>query len=200
MLDLLADASVGAAELEQALAMYAEADQQEALAARFENLEARLSARIERGLAEIEGRLSQRSGDPSPPKRKLPPPPPKPRPAPTPVKPEVPEEANLAFLIDGELVWGPSGTEFYQAAWRWLLDHGHYSKNDLPIRSGKKRWMLAAEPVHPNGNAFVIAKELAPGVWLETNLSRSNIVGRVAKLLRLHDVPYEVVVGPESAQ
>ena len=74
----------------------------------------------------------------------------------------------------------------------------HYSKADLPLQSGKKRYILATEPVHPTGNAFHVSKQILPGVYLETNISRGNIVARISKLLRQRDIPFKVLVGPEA--
>ncbi len=64
MLAQIAEAKLTPAELDQAVQLLAESRQGEGLDARFDNLEARLKERIERGLAEIEGRLSKRlAGD-----------------------------------------------------------------------------------------------------------------------------------------
>ncbi len=203
MLDLLAEGGLGAADLEQAITLLAESRRSEALDARFQNLEARLSERIEKGLAEIEGRLSKHlvapvdaptgapAKPPSPAVAKVPPPPP-----PKPKATEVPPNANLAFRIAGELVWGPSAAQFYKAVWQWLFDNGHVTSNDLPISGGKQRYVIATTPVHPNGKPFFQPQKFGDA-YIELNMSRENIAARAAKQLQLRNIPFEVLVGPQ---
>ena len=206
MLDQLADARLSAADLEQAIQLLVASRQGEALEARFENLEARLKERIEKGLAEIEGRLSRRLAPPTPeappapaaapPAARPPAPPAAPPPAaPPPAAAELPREASLAFEVAGELIWGPSAAQFYAAIWRWLFDHGHVRVADLPLASGRSRYAVATEPVHPSGKEFFAAHELQPGVWVETHMSRENVLQRAKKHLRDHGVPFEVLIG-----
>ena len=199
LLDILAEAGTAPADLEQALVLLEAARSSEGLDARFENLEARLARRLEDGLAEIEGRLAKSAaaggGEPRVPGPQ-PPPPPRPPGRPPTSKPAVPENANLAFVVAGELVWGTSGTKFYQGIWKWLIEHGHLSAADLPVGATKKRFMAAATPVHPTGKDFFLAKEVVQGLWIETNLSRGDMVRKAKKLLTMKKVPFEVLVGP----
>ena len=110
---------------------------------------------------------------------------------------EVPEEANLAFRIDGELVWGASASQFYKAVWAWLFAHGRVRASNLPIQGrGKKRYVVAAEPVHPSGRPFYRAEEVH-GAFIEVNLSRGDIVRLAKRYLDKYGVAFEVLVGPE---
>lgn len=205
MLDQIAEGKLTPADLDQAVQLLAESRQGEGLDARFDNLEARLKERIERGLAEIEGRLSRRlGGDTSTPVPGLPGSEhvPVAQPQPTPTAPEsivggIPEEASVAFRVGSDLVWGTSAAQFYVAIWRWLFEHGHIKPSELPIQGGKKRYVAATSPVHPSGKDFTRADEPVPGVYIEVNLSRGDIIRRAKKYLGQFDVAFEVVVGSE---
>ncbi len=205
MLDQIAEAKLTPAELDQAVQVLAESRQGEGLEARFDNLEARLKERIERGLAEIEGRLSKRLGgdtstsEPAPlasarvPVAQAAPT----SPAPAAVNGGIPEEASVAFRVGSDLVWGASAAQFYVAVWRWLFEHGLVKPGELPIQGGKKRYVAATSPVHPSGKDFTRADEPVPGVFVEVNLSRGDIIRRAKKYLGQFDVAFEVVVGSE---
>ena len=207
MLDQIAEASLTPAELDQAVQLLAESRQGEGLDARFDNLEARLKERIERGLAEIEGRLSKRLGGSTPTPEPAPPvsvpsDPPLTPPTPAPPTPAqdnggVPKEASVAFRVGSDLVWGTSAAQFYVALWRWLFEHGSAKPGDLPIQGGKKRYVVAASAVHPSGKEFTRAEEPVPGVFVEVNLSRGDIIRRAKKYLGQFGVAFEVVVGAE---
>jgi hypothetical protein len=219
MVDQLGEASLSPADLAQAIQLLVASRQGEGLEARFDNLEARLKSRIEKGLAEIEGRLSKRltaapaesqaivvATEPTEVNAALPP---VPADNPesvstmdsptTPFAPSVatvPEDANLAFRLGAEVISGESAAQFYIAVWRWLFEHGHVKLADLPISTGgKERYEVAAKPVHPSGKEFYRAEEPVQGAFLEVNLSRGDILRRAKKYLDRYGVKYEVVVG-----
>jgi len=201
ILDLVADAKVEPADVEQAFQLLDEARQSEGMDARFDNLEARLTARIEKGLTEIEGRLSKRTAGAGPapvegPVATLEAEPETPPPKDTTNGSEVPRDASLAFRIGSDVVAAPSAAQFYAAVWRWLFDHGHVKRADLPIQSGKKRYQVAAEPVHPTGKAFYRAEEVH-GAFVEVNQSRNGILRNAKKYLDQYGVAYEVLVGSD---
>lgn len=204
MVEQIVEAHLTPAELELAVNLLKESRESEALEARFENLEARLKERIEKGLAEIEGRLSKRlAGDTVPPREPPPPvyPPPNVEPPvdTPPIEPEaIPREASLVFHIGSDVVSGPSAAQFYVAVWKWLFAHGHIKLTELPIQSGKSRYTLAREPVHPSGKKFTHAEQPIEGAFLEVNLSRKDIVRRAKKYLEHYGVSYQVVVGSED--
>ena len=222
MLDLLAENDTSPADLEQALTLLQESLKSEALDARFQNLEARLSTRIEHGLIEIEGRLAKlvagavetpSAGVPAPAQlaplpllfvKPAPSSPITPSHAPAPTqgaqlpatsKLDVPKEANLAFNVAGDLVWGPTAAQFWRAIWKWLLDRRYFAMADLPIKGGKQRHVIAATPVHPTGKDF-FGPQPFNGAFIETNMSRANIASRAAKHLEDYGIPHTVLVGP----
>jgi hypothetical protein len=203
MLDQIAEANLTPGDLEQAVQLLIESRRSEGLDARFDNLEARLKERIARSLMEIEGRLSKRLGGDTPqPAPALPvrAPTTVPTPSPQVIEPPtaIPETASIAFRIGPDLVWGESATRFYVSVWKWLLENRKVQHGDLPIQGGKQRYVVAASPVHPTGNEFTRSEEPVPGVFIEVNLSRNDIIRRSKKYLAQYDVPFEVVVGSEQ--
>ncbi len=198
MVDLLAEAELNPADLDQAIRLLEASRQGEGMEARFDNLEGRLKERIEKGLAEIEGRLSKRLASDAPSVVEVPK-----KPAKLPVMvstppPELPKEATMAVRIGSDLVWGISAAQFYVALWRWLFEHGQVSAADLPIQSGRTRFTVAATPKHPSGKDFTRPEEAVPGAFVEVNLSRADILRRARKHLGLYGVAHEVVVGSED--
>lgn len=208
ILDLVAGSGATAADVEQALGLLEVSRREEGLGARFDNLEARLTARIEKGLAEIEGRLSKHLSAAAGPVVVAPTAPsagggaptsPPPATTTRPTVPVVPPEANLAVRIGDEVVWGESAAQFYVAVWRWLFDHGRVRLADLPIgTAGKKRYEVSRSPLHPSGKEFYRAESPTPGAFLEVNLSRNDILRRARKYLAEYGVPHEVLVGPQE--
>jgi hypothetical protein len=211
ILDLVAEAKSSPADVEQALRLLDESRQGEGIEARFDNLEARLAARIARGLEEIEGRLSKHFGgtmtpepvappsQPAPPERASPAAKPPAAVVPSAPVEAVPKDANLAFRIGTDLVSGESAAQFYVAVWRWLFAHGKVRLADLPIgTAGKKRYEVAATAVHPSGKEFYRAEQPIPGAFLEVNLSRGDIVRRAKKYLTQYGAPFDVIVGGEE--
>ncbi len=206
MLDQIAEAKLTQADLEQAIQAFLVNSQGEGLEARFDNLDGRLKERIAKGLAEVEGRLSKRldGGMETVPEES---------PVPTGEQPEkppvvggassvdndgVPKEASVAFRIGPDLIWGASASKFYGEVWRYLFQKGCASTSDLPIPSGKKRYVVANEPIHPTGKEFTRTSEPVPGVFIEVNLARGDIIRRSKKFLKHYGVAFEVVVGDEG--
>lgn len=206
MLDLIAEAGVSVGELENALALLQAAEDEQGLDARFEALEARLRQSLERRLAEMEGRLSQRLGGappPAPSAEEAPPLPrrpgaaPSPRPTEATLETEVSPKAAVAIRVGDELLQGDTAVSFYTAFWSWMFDEGHISHQALPIASGKQRYVIAREPVHPTGKPFTGITEVC-GAYVEKNLSRSGIVRITCKLLDQTGLEYEVLVGGDA--
>lgn len=195
MLDLLAEAGVGPAELERALELHRTREQEDGLEARFENLEARLRGDIERRMSEMEGRLSKRlaggneeasgvNGDGG-------------RDGGQPVESqEVQPDSVVAFRVGDRILQGAAVADFYRTFWTWLVDAGLVGMADLPLRSGRKRFVAAAEPVHASGRAFIKSFEHG-GVFVEMNQSRESAVRAASKVLTMVGVDHEVLIGGE---
>lgn len=64
---------------------------------------------------------------------------------------------------------------------RWLTDNGHLNATHFPVQLGRSRYIIAAQPVHPNGNAFSNYKEV-DDLYINTNYSAKDSV-RNARLI-----------------
>lgn len=207
VVELLEEARLGLPELERALERLRAEERGADLERRFAELEARLVARLDGRLAGLEaGRVQAvadaaahelRTPSPTPPGPPAPAPRAAPAGAPPPAGPdatEPPADAVIAWRVRGEVVSGPSAAQFYAAVWRWLFQHGLAGVAELPIRgSGKRRYVVAAEPVHPGGNPFTRAAEVVPGVFVEVNLSRGDILRRSRSHLAERGLAFEVL-------
>ncbi len=83
----------------------------------------------------------------------------------------------------GEQVSATSWTELAVQLTQWLVDRGRLSSDSGPIRHGK-RYLLATEPIHPNGNEFINPRRVGP-LWLNSNYSAADHV-RNAKRIVTH--------------
>ena len=63
---------------------------------------------------------------------------------------------------------------------RWLTDNGHLNASHCPVQHGN-RYIIATQPVHPNGNAFIKYKEVN-ALYVHTNYS-SGDSARNARLI-----------------
>ena len=89
-----------------------------------------------------------------------------------------PEHRNLrGCRFDGdETIYGHTAKEVYVKAWRWLIRNQYVPAERLPIQYiGRKRYVAACEPVHPNGKRFVSPVQVGPGIWVETNQSQERL-------------------------
>ena len=62
---------------------------------------------------------------------------------------------------------------------RWLTDNGHLNAGHCPVQYGS-RYIIAAQPVHPNGNAFPAVE--VNDIYINTNYSSRDSV-RNARLI-----------------
>lgn len=65
---------------------------------------------------------------------------------------------------------------------RFLFDHGHMTRDDLPVKSGWKRYLINTEPVHQQGDDMIQEEEVVNGVYLETKYSRKDIRTKIEEL------------------
>lgn len=69
-----------------------------------------------------------------------------------------------------------------QAFVEFLLTNGYLTEDDLPVKSGWKRYLINAEPVDQEGESMVADVEVVDGVFLETKYSRDNIRKKIREL------------------
>ncbi|NOZ76393.1 MAG: hypothetical protein GXO65_01680 [Euryarchaeota archaeon] len=66
---------------------------------------------------------------------------------------------------------------------KYLFEHNYISKEDLPVPSGHKRYLLNIQPIHKNdANKMKNPKKIDDGVWLEANYDPPNIKKIIKKL------------------
>jgi hypothetical protein len=65
---------------------------------------------------------------------------------------------------------------------RFLIKHGYLTEDDLPVKSGWKRYLINTEPVNQQGDAMTQEEEVVEGVFLETKFSRKDIQKHIVEL------------------
>lgn len=197
VLDLVAEADLDSARLERAVGLLEETERGEHIEARFEALERRLTTQLAAEIARIEERLTARLAPeatrPAPERSTTSPAVAEPTSRPTAAV--VPDDATIAYKVGNTVIAGASASEFYVDLWRWLFESEYARPEDLPIKTGRQRYEVATEPLHPSGRAFFSPKECIEGVFVETNLSRLDILKRSVRHLERYGVSYEVLLG-----
>lgn len=65
---------------------------------------------------------------------------------------------------------------------RFLIENGYLTEDDLPVKSGWKRYLVNTEPVNQQGGEMAQAEEVVDGIFLETKFSRKDIQKQIADL------------------
>ncbi|MFO7832843.1 MAG: type I restriction enzyme HsdR N-terminal domain-containing protein [Halohasta sp.] len=96
---------------------------------------------------------------------------------------EVERQTGISRTSDSvEFVENKSGVENYVDFVEFLFERGNITKSDLPIGSGRTRYILNTEKKHKNGNEMRMPREIVKGVFLETH---DNNKAKKDKVLRL---------------
>lgn len=75
-----------------------------------------------------------------------------------------------------------SATEQFQEFADFLFTQGHLSEDDLPIESGRKRYILNSEPYDKEGDEMFEPKLVGDGFYLETHESKESIKRKILSL------------------
>jgi len=81
-----------------------------------------------------------------------------------------------------EFAEGKSGVENYVEFVELLFDRGNITKADLPIESGRTRYILNTEKKHKSGTEMRMPKEIVEGVFLETHDNNDAKKNKIKKL------------------
>lgn len=87
----------------------------------------------------------------------------------------------------------------------WLIEQGKLAANNCPVivtrrgGRGQKRCLVNTEPRHPGGHAFMAAKQLSNGTYIETHASRSDLERYARLLLRWANVDDAVLKVHETS-
>ena len=66
----------------------------------------------------------------------------------------------------------------------FLIKEGKIKESDLPIKAGKKRYLINKTGMHPNGKKFFDMKKLDSGYYLESNMNTKGIITKAKGLLK----------------
>lgn len=80
---------------------------------------------------------------------------------------------------------GRAATSSFVSFVRFVWEDGHVGEDDLPLKFGRKRYLLHTEPVHSDGDSMYEPREIANGVYVETHASVDQLK-RNAKHLAEH--------------
>lgn len=81
-----------------------------------------------------------------------------------------------------ELTDGGTATADYVNFVQFLFENGYLSRDDLPLESGRTRYMLNTENEHKNGTEMYNPKEVVDGVFLETHQNTNDKKRRILQL------------------
>ncbi|MFZ2878169.1 MAG: PD-(D/E)XK nuclease family protein [Phototrophicaceae bacterium] len=88
----------------------------------------------------------------------------------------------IRITIDGETIEATSIPELYTLTLEFLKAGGYLQDLQLPVSTGYGRHLIAAEPTHPRGNAFLKPVEV-DGVYMEAHKSREGGINDLFKFL-----------------
>lgn len=64
----------------------------------------------------------------------------------------------------------------------FLVDHQYLTVDDLPVKSGWKRYLINTERVHQGGDEMAQGVKIAENIFLETKYSREDIRKKIREL------------------
>ena len=64
----------------------------------------------------------------------------------------------------------------------WLINNGHLTARDCPVRLGSKNYLLHTEPTHPNGKPFSTHRQVGD-LYVFTNFGPSDVIRHAKKLI-----------------
>lgn len=102
------------------------------------------------------------------------------------------QPVKFAIRIEETTFQAKSMRDLYEQVLHYLDQHGLLAPLPLPIASGSKRYLLATQPVHPAGNAFILPAQYGT-YYMEANKSRDGGLNDLGKLLRLCELHFEVL-------
>ena len=97
-----------------------------------------------------------------------------------------PRQRGVMVEIGGQLFSADSLADLYDQVLRFLADNNYLEKlvQHLPVATSAKRYLIAVEPFHPNGKAFVRPVE-HQGYFMEAHKDYKNGINHLRKILDL---------------
>jgi len=75
----------------------------------------------------------------------------------------------------------------------WLIKKGKLKRENCPIASGHKRYLVNTQPKHRYGDDFRAPKRLSNGLFIETHYSTANCITNARKLLEKCGYPRDML-------
>ncbi|KXK52752.1 MAG: hypothetical protein UZ13_01054 [Chloroflexi bacterium OLB13] len=88
----------------------------------------------------------------------------------------------IRIKIDGKTIEATSIPELYTKTLEFLKEGDYLQNLQLPMSTGYGRHLIAAEPIHPRGNAFLKPVKI-DGVYMEAHKSREGGINDLFKFL-----------------
>lgn len=86
---------------------------------------------------------------------------------------------------DGSQLLGSNWAELMAKIVDWLAQRGKLTQSNCPVgRQGATRYIVAIQPVHPNGKGFTQPRQIGPFYVVETNQNTRQKVGDMLFLLK----------------
>lgn len=95
-----------------------------------------------------------------------------------------PRERGATVKINGEVIHAVTVPDLYEQVLKLLFKKGYIDRLNalIPFKTSKKRYLIANEPVHPNGNDFSIPVEYK-GYFMEAHKSYMTAIRALEKFL-----------------
>ncbi|MCI0428396.1 MAG: hypothetical protein L0Z46_10310 [Nitrospiraceae bacterium] len=95
-------------------------------------------------------------------------------------------QRGVVVEIQGRTFTADSLSDLYSQVLKFLSDNGHIEKlkRHLPVATSTQRYLIATDPVHPNGKKFVVPVEYK-GHYMEAHKDYKNGVNHLRKMLTL---------------
>ena len=95
-------------------------------------------------------------------------------------------QRGVAVEIEGRTFRADSLADLYSQVLKFLFDNGHIEKlkGHLPVATSTQRYLIATDPVHPNGKKFVVPVEYKCH-YMEAHKDYKNGMNHLRKMLAL---------------
>ncbi len=95
----------------------------------------------------------------------------------------VARERGATIEINGQQIQATTVRDMYEQTMRFIFDNGHAKqlKALVPFKTSGRRYLIAEEPVHPNGNNFVVPAGYN-GFYMECHKDYRNAIKHLGQL------------------
>lgn len=97
-------------------------------------------------------------------------------------------ESQTGILKQGSMLTFPDGknaTQCFTEFVDYLFEAGYLTVEDVPIESGRKRYLVNSEPVDKTGDEMYNPRTVGEEFYLETNYSKNDIKQQILELSEL---------------